>query len=178
MPIFLGNGSTQAARRRVQSVADIDYCYSPSELDPDLLLCPTNKGGGCRMTYRICGVRALAFGVAILGLSACGSPDVADTNDRQEAVSPSDTAASGTEEPEVTGDYSDETIEAAQTCHDKVWLEDERFSEFPNAAVSINPTTLDDNDPTIGWIVEWDNPQVSASGTCLVEGDNVTVVDD
>ncbi len=120
------------------------------------------------------GARTAIFGVVVLSLAACGSP--ADQAEVDGSSDPANSSA-GTP-PDVTGANDASTLSAAQTCHDKVWLEDERFSELPNAAVSINPTTLDDNDPTIGWIVEWDNPQVSASGTCLVEGVNVTIVDD
>ena len=126
--------------------------------------------------FRVC-MQAAAAGLGVLALGACGSaPDEAASGDPiTEPTSDPVAETAGDQQPEVTGDYDEATVVAAQACHDKVWLEDERFNNLPNAAVSIDPASLDDDDPAIGWTVEWDDPQVLAAGTCMIDGSNVTV---
>ncbi|QYJ06505.1 hypothetical protein [Qipengyuania flava] len=85
--------------------------------------------------------------------------------------------AAPAEAPEVSGEYDEATVAAAQACHDKVWFEDERFKDLPNAAVSIVEDSLSDDDPAIGWEVEWDDPAVSVSGTCSIDGETMVVTD-
>ena len=128
--------------------------------------------------FRAC-MQAAAAGFGVLALGACGAaPDEADPADPvTEASSDPVAEAAGDQPPEVTGDYEEATVLAAQACHDKVWLEDARFSNLPNAAVSIDPASLDDDDPAIGWTVEWDDPKISAAGTCTVDGTNVSITE-
>lgn len=121
-------------------------------------------------------MKALKLYAALPALAlaaACGQP----ASEEPPAAEAETAEAAPVEAPEVSGEYDEATVAAAQACHDKVWFEDERFKELPNAAVSIVEDSLSDEDPAIGWTVEWDDPAVSVSGTCTVEGDTVTVSD-
>lgn len=117
----------------------------------------------------------IALGASILTLAACGEAAEESAAPVEEASANPVAETAGSEQPEVTGDYDEATVAAAQACHDKVWFEDERFKDLPNAAVSIDPASLSDDDPAIGWTVEWDDPEVSMSGSCMFDGDSVTV---
>ena len=120
---------------------------------------------------------ACASGAALL-LAACGA---------QSPEAPSVEPSSGTETDQTAADeavdqasdgvLTDAEAVAAKACHDEVWLNTEPYTELPNAAVSIVPNlTFADDSYTVPWTVEWDDPAVSASGTCTVSGDEVQVV--
>lgn len=96
--------------------------------------------------------------------------DDAPAVEQEEPAAPAGEAAGG-------GDLDEATVAAAKACHDMVWSEDERFKDLPNAAVSIVEDSLTDDDPAIGWEVEWDDPAVSASGTCSMDGETMVVTD-
>ena len=119
----------------------------------------------------------IAIGASILTLAACSKPADESVAPIEEASADPVAETAGSEQPEVSGDYDEATVAAAQACHDKVWFEDARFKDLPNAAVAIDEASLSDDDPAIGWTVEWDDPEVSVSGTCTMDGDAVVVTD-
>lgn len=74
--------------------------------------------------------------------------------------------------------FDQKTIDAARLCHNYVWDIPE-FSNLPNAAISVFPSSSDDEGNYVSyWNVNWDDPKVRRAGTCHVKGDAVLNFED
>lgn len=60
-----------------------------------------------------------------------------------------------------------QTTDALVACQNYVWAID-KYSNLPNAAISVFPLTTDENSIITVWHIMWDDPMVRAAGNCTV----------
>ncbi len=63
--------------------------------------------------------------------------------------------------------------QAMLACHNHLWFKVTEFENLPNAAISVYPNMVGEDQTIVAWIVNWQSPTVKAAGICTVKDGKV-----